>query len=208
MMKGQALVRGRGRLLLLLALSALVSSCVRADLGQALQEIGETPVAAGFEEARREPLNARSHMQAARHLLGRANRTQADIQLARSGFQTAARLAPDMWEPKVGLAAAHYRLGEYGEALQAMAEAVELRGDPGPLALPLALLAFRAQEPELARLAFTRAAQSDSDGAAFLSRAFSGPAIWVPRPQQAPRRLTVSSEEERNVVIEAFLIRD
>src|SRR3546814_15381841 len=64
----------------------------------------------GFEAARREPLNARAHIQTSLDLLARGARTRADIELAKSGFQTAARLAPDLWEPMVGAADAHYRL--------------------------------------------------------------------------------------------------
>jgi|SRR5690606_28375846 hypothetical protein len=110
---------GVGRLILLLTLGGLAGGCVRADLGQALEDVSVASVAEGFEEVRREPLNARAHMDAALRLLCRANRTQADIQLAKSAFQTAARLAPDLWEPMAGLAAAHYRLGEYREAMEA-----------------------------------------------------------------------------------------
>src|SRR3546814_14369601 len=77
--------------------------------------------------------------------LVRSARTRADIELAKSGFQTAARLAPDLWEPMVGLAAAHYRLGEYRDALAALSEAVDRRGAAGALAMPYALVAYRAQ---------------------------------------------------------------
>jgi len=77
---------GVGRLILLLTLGGLAGGCVRADLGQALEDVSVASVAEGFEEVRREPLNARAHMDAALRLLCRANRTQADIQLDSSNY--------------------------------------------------------------------------------------------------------------------------
>src|SRR3546814_13226302 len=53
-----------------------------------------------FEAALREPLNARAHIQTSRDLLARGARTRADIELAKCGFQTAARLTPDLWEDR------------------------------------------------------------------------------------------------------------
>src|SRR3546814_21155957 len=81
----------------------------------------------------------------------------------------------------VGLAAAHYRLGEYRDALAALSEAVDRRGALGDLAMPYALVAYRAQQPELSRLAFAAATGQAGEGAPFLDQAFARPAAWHPR---------------------------
>lgn len=203
-------VRSKGILYftLLMAFDVSLIGCARFDLSLALDNVAVTPVASGFEMAKREPLNARTHMDAALSLLSRPNRSQADIQLAKSAFQTAARLAPDLWEPMVGLSAAHYRLGDYSGALQAIAKAVEIRGELGPLALPLALVAYRAQEPELAKLAFSKADDASGAGASFLTDSFAIQKIWSPRPSLVEMPVAAALSEERNVIIEAFMIRD
>src|SRR3546814_8574631 len=81
----------------------------------------------------------------------------------------------------VGLAAAHYRLGEYRDALAALSEAVDRRGALGDLAMPYALVAYRAQQPELSRLAFAAATGQAGEGAQFLDPAFAGRDAWHPR---------------------------
>src|SRR3546814_671604 len=162
-------------------LPALLGGCATTTLERSMELTGLPAVHEGFEAARREPLNARAHIQTSLDLLARGARTRADIELAKSGFQTAARLAPDLWEPMVGLAAAHYRLGEYRDALAALSEAVDRRGALGDLAMPYALVAYRAQQPELSRLAFAAATGQAGEGAQFLDQAFAGRDAWHPR---------------------------
>src|SRR3546814_20399519 len=105
----------------------------------------------GFEAARREPLNARAHIQTSLDLLARGARTRADIELAKSGFQTAARLAPDLWEPMVGLAAAPYRLGAYRDPLAALSQPGARPGPPGDPPWPSALVGSGASGRRLGR---------------------------------------------------------
>ncbi|QTH23170.1 hypothetical protein HRJ34_06580 [Rhizorhabdus wittichii] len=195
------------RLCLILPLvpAALLGGCAAGGLGRAVELTGVSAPPEGFETARREPLNARAHIETGLQLLARGQRTSADIALAKSGFQTAARLAPDLWEPLIGLAAAHYRLGEYRDALAAFSAAVERCGAIGDFALPYALVAYRAQEPELARLAF--AAAPPGENADFLRRAFTGPAAWRPSGATAASPPKASGQDG-NILIEAFLIRD
>ncbi len=203
--RGASLRRARAVLLLLPGM--LLAGCTSASMESSLELTGLPGEAGGFEAVRREPLNARAHIETGLRLLSRPGRTSADTALAKSGFQTASRLAPDLWEPLVGLAAAHYRLGEYGQALAAFSAAVERRGALGDLAMPYALVAYRAQEPELARLAFASASGQTGQEAAFLGRAFSGGGSW--RPQKTSLKRTLPPpDQERNILIEAFLIRD
>lgn len=193
----------------LLALSgALLGGCGAARVERSLELVGVPAEPEGFESARREPLNARAHIATGLDLLARGGRTGADIALARSAFQTAARLAPDLWEPLVGLAAAHYRLGEHREALAAFSAAVERRGALGDFALPYALVAYRAHEPELARLAFAAAAGAAGDEAEFLRSAFARADAWRPLAVPAAAPPPETADEDRNILIEAFLIRD
>jgi hypothetical protein len=66
-------------------------------------------------------------------------------------------MAPDLWEPLAGAALTSYQLGNVREAMSQMAQAIERRGEAGPMAVPMALLAYRAGEPEFARAALERA---------------------------------------------------
>lgn len=198
----------RAALMPLALASALLAGCAPARFDRAVELAGMPAVPEGFETARREPLNARAHIGTGLDLLARAGRTGADIALAKSAFQTAARLAPDLWEPMVGLAAAHYRLGEYREALLALTLAVERRGALGDLALPYALVAYRAHEPELARLAFAAAGDPRGEGGEYLRRAFARNDAWRPAAAVPAAPAPVIADENRNIMIEAFLIRD
>lgn len=193
---------------LVLLAGMLLAACTSASMEKSMELTGLPAEAKGFEAARREPLNARAHIETGLSLLARPGRTSADTALAKSGFQTASRLAPDLWEPLVGLAAAHYRLGEYREALIAFSSAVERRGTLGDFALPYALVAYRAQEPELARLAFASAAGLAGKEAAFLDHAFSQSGSWRPQKNSIRRTPATTPDGERNILIEAFLIRD
>ncbi len=197
----------RALLLSGLALAAPLGGCASTSLNKSVAQVGSSISPDGYGGARLTPLDARAHMETALWLLGRAGGRPSDIQLARSGFQTAARLAPDMWEPLVGLAACDYRLGEFDEALAALSAAVQRRGEVGDLALPLALVAYRAHRPELARLALAAAPDTGSEGGAFLNRAFAGSGAWKPEPA-SPATAPTAAGPDNNVIIEAFMIRD
>ncbi len=246
----------------ILLLSTLIGGCASANLNQTVSSVGGSAAPDAFQGARLAPFNAREHMATSLFLLERAAGRPAEIELAKSGFQTAARLAPDMWEPLVGLAACQYRLGEYSEALATLAQAVERRGSVGDLATPLALVAYRAHRPGLARLAFSAAPVGEGPDQAFLTHAFGQSGAWKPdatppslvpvqvrplaaalvhppmptaavtkpegqakatkpvaaadaaKPDAAPEaeaeaaKPAVSPDSDRNVLIEAFMIRD
>jgi len=211
---------------LTLAIALATSSCAPVRMSSALKGIGRTAEADGFASVRNSPLSAASHYATAMGFLGGPSVSRGDLEMALSGFQTAARLAPDLWEPLAGAALTSYQLGNTRDAMHLMAQAVERRGDPGPMAVPLALLAYRAGEPELARAALDRAdrtATRDVEGLNFLDAAFAGEG-WRPvPPPPMPPATSASSQTNstaegatRNsatgsgagVVIEAYLIRE
>ena len=165
---------------------------------------------------------AAAHYSAAMGFLIGPTVTRGDLEMALSGFQTAARLAPDLWEPLAGASVTSYQLGNIREAMDLMAQAVERRGQPGPMAVPLALLAYRAGEPEFARVALAqvdRAADLDLVGLRFLDAAFAGTS-WRPVSSgsltgllsTAPASISTAPDTlvgaGEGVVIEAYLIRE
>src|SRR3546814_21110141 len=93
-------------------LPALLGGCATTTLERSMELTGLPAVHEGFEAARREPLNARAHIQTSLDLLARGARTRTDIELDKSGSKTDARTAPRPWGPRGGLAAAHNRHGE------------------------------------------------------------------------------------------------
>ncbi|CAN5719161.1 hypothetical protein BH11PSE1_BH11PSE1_30150 [soil metagenome] len=206
-LQGRRGVSRRVRAAAILASCGVLAGCASARLDHAMALVGDPAGPQGFEAVRRDPLNARAHMWTAQGLLEQPGATAGDIELAKSGFRTAARLAPDLWEPLVGLAAAHYRLGEFDEALGDLATAADRRGKVGDLALPLALAAYRAQRPELARQAYA-VAVSAGQRSPFLDRAFSGEVHWRPAPVAPPSAPAVLADSDQNIVIEAYIIRD
>lgn len=191
------------------------SGCAPVSMRSAMRGVGRPVEAAGFAAARRNPLSAAAHYATAMSFLNGSPATRGDLEMALSGFQTAARLAPDLWEPLAGAALASYQLGNVREAMNLMAQAIERRGAAGPLALSFALLAYRSGEPELARVAlarFERAASHDADreGLVFLDAAFAGTG-WRPKPSPASAASTVpetAAGDGGGVVIEAYLIRE
>src|SRR5690606_5644706 len=120
-------------LVLSLLASALVAGCASAPrVDRNLDRIGfSSPSASAdgddmFRRIGAEPTNARLHFDNGRFLLERGRR--GDLEVARVAFANATLLAPDWWQPQVGLAATEYRLGHHDAALLALAEAVSLRG--------------------------------------------------------------------------------
>lgn len=141
--------------------------------------------------------------------------TRGDLEMALSGFQTSARLAPDLWEPLAGAALVSYQLGNVAEALNLMAQAADRRGELGPMAVPLALLAYRAGEPEFARLALSKADRSihgDPTGLDFLDAAFAGTG-WRPTSASQVYQTPATAAGDAmsggpGAVIEAYVIRE
>lgn len=197
------------------------TGCAPMHTHGAMKAIGRSSEADGFGSARRNPLSAAAHYATAMSFLRGPSVTRGDLEMAFSGFQTAARLAPDLWEPMAGAALATYQLGNVREAMNFMGQAIERRGEAGSLAVAFALLAFRAGEPELARVAFAQAQRepsgaSDLQGQRFLEAAFAGKG-WYPSPDLSSAPATLPSgtvalatpiDGGRSVVIEAYLIRE
>src|SRR3546814_14065001 len=74
--------------------------------------------------------------------------------------------------------------------------------------MPYALVAYRAQQPELSRLAFAAATGQAGEGAQFLDQAFAGRDAWHPRTAEEASAPAAPADADRNILIEAFLIRD
>lgn len=203
----------------------LASGCAPVHMNGALERVGKPVEADGFASVRRAPLSASAHYATAMGFLNGPSVTRGDLEMALSGFQTAARLAPDLWEPLAGAAVTSYQLGNVRDAMNIMAQAIERRGEAGPMAVPMALLAYRAGEPEFARLVLSKAdqtANTDAAGLSFLDAAFVGTG-W--RPASSPTSSSGASTAQmpnqnagnpsasagdagQGVVIEAYLIRE
>lgn len=205
---------------LLAALLAGCASTPRVDRDLARIGFGATDASdaqgdALFRRIGAEPTNARLHFENGRYLLGRGR--HGDIEIARVAFANAARLAPDWWAPRLGVAAAEYRLGRYDEALAAFGEAIERRGECGTLCYGFAFFAYRAGCFDLAATAFARARAeaapaTDADRAAadFLAAAFAdGPGARDAAPLRALVRGAEpgAGDDAGNVSIDAYVIR-
>lgn len=218
----EAMTRIRIKLLSTAVLATLLAagcaSTPRVDRDLARIGFGAGGTAEGdalFRRIGAEPTNARLHFENGRYLLG--SDRQGDLQIARVAFANAARLAPDWWEPRLGLAAAEYRLGRYDEALAGFGEAIELRGDCGSLCYGLAFFAYRAGCFGLASTAFDRAraeappaTDAERAAAAFLEAAFAGgPGARDAGPLRALVRgpEPTQADDSGNVSIDAYVIR-
>jgi hypothetical protein len=211
--------------LLSLAISALVSGCASTPrLERNLERIGfsdQRALPAGtdgealFRRIGAEPTNARLHFDNGRYLLERGRR--GDLEVARVAFANATLLAPDWWQPQVGLAAAEYGLGHHDAALAAFAEAIALRGGCDALCYGLAFVAYRAGYFGLAANAHAaaRASTVPGEGAAatvdaFLSAAFSATASGHDAAMLAGRLhggADAVDLGDGNVSIDAYVIR-
>ena len=172
-------------------LALALPGCAPVRMQSGLRAIGRPAEADAFGSARHNPLSAAAHYETAMGFVSGPSVTRGDLEMALSGFQTSARLAPDLWEPLAGAALVAYHMGNFRAALDLMGQAIERRGEPGPLAVPFALLAYRAGEPELARSALNHADHLPSQNAAgqqFLEAAFAGSG-WRPLtiPPAAPQ---------------------
>lgn len=207
-------------------LALALPGCAPVRMQSGLRAIGRPAEADVFGSARHNPLSAAAHYETAMGFVAGPSVTRGDLEMALSGFQTSARLAPDLWEPLAGAALVSYHMGNFRAALDLMGQAIERRGEAGPLAVPFALLAYRAGEPELARSALNHAGHppsKNSAGLQFLEAAFAGsgwrplpslPAAQKPGPQtQMPptgesSAKTGATDGGPGVVIEAYLIRE
>jgi tetratricopeptide (TPR) repeat protein len=210
-------------LLLSLLTSALMAGCASTPrVDRNLARIGfENPATAAaangddlFRRIGAEPTNARLHFDNGRYLLARGR--HGDLEVARVAFSNAARLAPDWWQPQLGLAATEYRLGRYDAALAGFGEAIALRGECGSLCYGLAFVAYRAGYFGLAanalgaaRDAAPPAIDAERTAEAFLADALSGGGT---RDAAKLRELlhgtgAPASGDNGNVSIDAYVIR-
>jgi hypothetical protein len=188
-----------------------LNSCTSTELTDNIASVQRAANTDPFAPARRSPLSASAHYVTAVQFLSGTTVTQGDLEMALNAFRTSARIAPDLWEPLAGAAFASYALGNFSEALETMGAAVVRKGSLGSLAMPLALMAYRAGEPELARLAFGQITEPlTTPEGRFLSEAYSGIG-WRPAQvaARAPSGSVVGAEDaRRSVRIEAYMIRD
>ncbi len=166
-------------------------------------------------EIRNQPTNPALHFEHGKYLI--AQGSYADLVLARVAFSTAARLAPDWWEPELGLAAVEAQAGDSRTALAAVIRAAQKRGDADALSLPIALAAYKAGYFELSASAWARARTAsgqtgpEADAARdFLEKAFSGPGTY--ETAQLSGRLQGGGEggapeATPNVTIDAYIIK-
>ena len=168
-------------------------------------------------DIRNQPTNAALHFTLGQHLVSGGN--YADLTLARVAFSTAAQLAPDWWEPELGLAAVEARSGNSDTALAALIRAAEKSGDADALSLPIALAAYKAGYFQLSANAWSRARVSaDQPGPAadaarrFLDMAFTGSGAY--ETAQLSEQLLGAGEEvpaepiaNPNVTINAYIIK-
>lgn len=166
-------------------------------------------------EIRNQPANAALHFAHGEYLISQGS--YADLVLARVAFSTAARLAPDWWEPELGLAAVEAQAGNSGTALAALIRAAQKRGDADALSLPVALAAYRAGYFQLsagawarARTLNTQAGPAAEEARQFLEQAFAGPDTYA--TAQLTTRLQGDSQQGAaeatpNVTIDAYIIK-
>ena len=209
-------------LLLSLLVSTSVAGCASTPrLDRNLERIGFSDPGTTidgddlFRRIGAEPTNALLHFENGRFLLDRGRR--GDLEVARVAFANAARLAPDWWQPQVGLAATEYGLGHHDAALAAFAEAIPLRGGCDELCYGLAFVAYRAGYFGLAASAHAAAREATApvQGAsgtadAFLSAAFATAARGHDTAMLSRRMhgdVAAADIGDGNVSIDAYVIR-
>ena len=107
-----------------------------------------------------DPLNSILNYERGLNLL--AENTTADTRLAKVGFQIAVRSDPNIPKYHRALAAAHYRLGEYDESLDAYIRSQKLIADTDRDYLTIALIAYRAGYFPIAKTAYGLAEKKDA----------------------------------------------
>ena len=146
-----------------------------------------------------DPLNSILNYERGLNLL--AENTTADTRLAKVGFQIAVRSDPNIPKYHRALAAAHYRLGEYDESLDAYIRSQKLISDTDRDFLTIALIAYRAGYFPIAKTAFGLAEKkSDAKNkyTSFLNETFSSGKININNLAGASDRVAPVQESEES----------
>ena len=146
-----------------------------------------------------DPLNSILNYERGLNLL--EENTTADTRLAKVGFQIAVRSDPNIPKYHRALAAAHYRLGEYDESLDAYIRSQKLIADTDRDYLTIALIAYRAGYFPIAKTAYGLA-EKKSDAinkyTTFLNETFSSGKININNLAGASDRVAPVQESEES----------
>ena len=146
-----------------------------------------------------DPLNSILNYERGLNLL--EENTTADTRLAKVGFQIAVRSDPNIPKYHRALAAAHYRLGEYDESLDAYIRSQKLIADTDRDYLTIALIAYRAGYFPIAKTAYGLAEKkSDAKNkyTSFLNETFSSGQININNLAGASDRVAPVQESEES----------
>ena len=146
-----------------------------------------------------DPLNSILNYERGLNLL--EENTTADTRLAKVGFQIAVRSDPNIPKYHRALAAAHYRLGEYDESLDAYIRSQKLIADTDRDYLTIALIAYRAGYFPIAKTAYGLAEKkSDAKNkyTTFLNETFSSGQININNLAGASDRVAPVQESEES----------
>ena len=157
-----------------------------------------------------DPLNSILNYERGLNLL--AENTTADTRLAKVGFQIAVRSDPNIPKYHRALAAAHYRLGEYDESLDAYIRSQKLISDTDRDYLTIALIAYRAGYFPIAKTA-VGLAEKKTDAknkyTSFLNETFSSGKININNLAGASDRVApVQGSEESTTSTKDKLIAE
>ena len=148
-----------------------------------------------------DPLNSILNYERGLNLL--EENTTADTRLAKVGFQIAVRSDPNIPKYHRALAAAHYRLGEYDESLDAYIRSQKLIADTDRDYLTIALIAYRAGYFPIAKTAYGLAEKkSDAKNkyTTFLNETFSSGQININNLAGASDRVAPVQESEESTI--------
>ena len=146
-----------------------------------------------------DPLNSILNFERGLNLL--EENTTSDTRLAKVGFQLAVRSDPNIPKYHRALAAAHYRLGEYDESLDAYIRSQKLIADTDRDYLTIALIAYRAGYFPIAKTAYGLAEKkSDAKNkyTTFLNETFSSGKININNLAGASDRVAPAQESEES----------
>ena len=157
-----------------------------------------------------DPLNSILNYERGLNLL--AENTTADTRLAKVGFQIAVRSDPNIPKYHRALAAAHYRLGEYDESLDAYIRSQKLIADTDRDYLTIALIAYRAGYFPIAKTAYGLAEKktdAKNKYTSFLNETFSSGKININNLAGASDRVApVQGSEESTTSTKDKLIAE
>ena len=157
-----------------------------------------------------DPLNSILNYERGLNLL--AENTTADTRLAKVGFQIAVRSDPNIPKYHRALAAAHYRLGEYDESLDAYIRSQKLISDTDRDYLTIALIAYRAGYFPIAKTAYGLAEKktdAKNKYTSFLNETFSSGKININNLAGASDRVApVQGSEESTTSTKDKLIAE